>query len=77
MHPLNLGTLAYGDARRTSLTERLLYAVGAIDQTSSVDKGNTQTDTLDPERQRGNSIKAISDRLTLDFFVSQRREAGT
>jgi ribosomal protection tetracycline resistance protein len=55
---LNLGILAHVDAGKTSLTERLLYATGAIDHIGSVDAGNTQTDSLQLERQRGITIKS-------------------
>jgi ribosomal protection tetracycline resistance protein len=55
---LNLGILAHVDAGKTSLTERLLYAAGVIDQIGSVDDGSTQTDTLALERQRGITIKS-------------------
>jgi ribosomal protection tetracycline resistance protein len=55
---LNLGILAHVDAGKTSLTERLLYAAGAIDEIGSVDDGSTQTDTLALERQRGITIKS-------------------
>jgi len=58
MRTLNLGILAHVDAGKTSLTERLLYAAGIIDEIGSVDDGNTQTDTLALERQRGITIKA-------------------
>lgn len=58
MQTLNLGILAHVDAGKTSLTERLLYAAGAIDALGSVDSGDTQTDTLDLERRRGITIKA-------------------
>jgi ribosomal protection tetracycline resistance protein len=44
---LNLGILAHVDAGKTSLTERLLYAAGIVDEPGSVDDGNTQTDSLD------------------------------
>jgi ribosomal protection tetracycline resistance protein len=53
-----LGILAHVDAGKTSLTERLLYAAGVIDQIGSVDKGTTQTDSLALERQRGITIKS-------------------
>src|SRR4051812_22871348 len=58
MGTLNLGILAHVDAGKTSLTERLLYAAGVIDEIGSVDAGNTQTDSLTLERQRGITIKA-------------------
>jgi ribosomal protection tetracycline resistance protein len=55
---LNLGILAHVDAGKTSLTERLLFAAGVIDEIGSVDRGSTQTDTLALERQRGITIKS-------------------
>jgi ribosomal protection tetracycline resistance protein len=58
MRTLNLGILAHVDAGKTSLTERLLHAAGVIDEIGSVDGGNTQTDTLALEKQRGITIKA-------------------
>jgi ribosomal protection tetracycline resistance protein len=55
---LNLGILAHVDAGKTSLTERLLYAAGVIDEVGSVDHGSTQTDSLALERRRGITIKS-------------------
>jgi ribosomal protection tetracycline resistance protein len=55
---LNLGILAHVDAGKTSLTERLLYAAGVIDEIGSVDRGSTRTDSLALERARGITIKA-------------------
>ena len=55
---LNLGILAHVDAGKTSLTERLLYAAGVIDEVGSVDAGSTTTDSLALERQRGITIKS-------------------
>jgi ribosomal protection tetracycline resistance protein len=55
---LNLGILAHVDAGKTTLTERLLYAAGVIDDVGSVDKGTTQTDSLALEQQRGITIKS-------------------
>ena len=58
MDTLNLGILAHVDAGKTSLTERLLYAAEVIDHIGRVDDGDTQTDTLVLERQRGITIKS-------------------
>src|SRR3954449_10469107 len=58
MRTLNLGILAHVDAGKTSLTERLLYAAGVIDEVGSVDQGSTCTDSLELERRRGITIKA-------------------
>ena len=58
MRTLNLGILAHVDAGKTSLTERLLFTAGVIDEIGSVDDGSTQTDSLALERQRGITIKS-------------------
>jgi ribosomal protection tetracycline resistance protein len=58
MAMLNLGILAHVDAGKTTLTERLLYAAGVIDEVGRVDSGTTQTDSLALERQRGITIKS-------------------
>ena len=46
------------NAGKTSLTERLLFDAGVIDEVGRVDQGSTQTDTLALERQRGITIKS-------------------
>ncbi len=58
MHTLNLGILAHVDAGKTSLTERLLLEAGAIAHLGSVDRGDTHTDTLALERERGITIQS-------------------
>jgi ribosomal protection tetracycline resistance protein len=63
---LNLGILAHVDAGKTSLTERLLHSAGVIDEIGRVDDGNTRTDTLALERQRGITIKSAVVSFPLD-----------
>src|SRR6186997_3269151 len=66
MRTLNLGILAHVDAGKTTLTERLLYAAGVIDELGSVDDGSTQTDFLALERQRGITIKSAVVSFAID-----------
>ena len=55
---VNIGILAHVDAGKTSLTERILFETGVITSVGSVDKGTTQTDTMELERARGITIKS-------------------
>jgi ribosomal protection tetracycline resistance protein len=55
---LTLGVVAHVDAGKTSLTERLLFDTGALDRIGSVDAGNTRTDSLALERERGITIRS-------------------
>src|SRR5262245_48019788 len=55
---VNIGILAHVDAGKTSLTERILVETGVIKSIGSVDKGTTQTDTMELERARGITIKS-------------------
>src|SRR6202795_348670 len=69
MRSLNLGILAHVDAGKTTLTERLLYAAGVIDEVGSVDDGTTQTDSLALEQQRGITIKSAVVSFTIDDLI--------
>ncbi len=66
MRTLNLGILAHVDAGKTSLTERLLYGAGVVDDLGSVDDGSTQTDSLALERRRGITIRSAVISFVLD-----------
>src|SRR5437868_8114154 len=66
MRTLNLGILAHVDAGKTTLTERLLYAAGVIDELGSVDDGTTQTDSLALEQQRGITIRSAVVSFAID-----------
>src|SRR4030088_2034707 len=66
MRTLNLGILAHVDAGKTTLTERLLYAAGVIDEIGRVDEGTTQTDSLALERQRGITIRSAVVSFVID-----------
>jgi ribosomal protection tetracycline resistance protein len=66
MRTLNLGILAHVDAGKTSLTERLLHAVGVTDELGSVDAGSTRTDALALERERGITIRSAVASFAID-----------
>jgi ribosomal protection tetracycline resistance protein len=63
---INIGIVAHVDAGKTSLTERILYETHVIDEIGRVDKGTTQTDSLELEKRRGITIKAS----VVSFFVN-------
>jgi ribosomal protection tetracycline resistance protein len=55
---LNVGIVAHVDAGKTSLTERVLFEAGVLDTPGSVDAGDTKTDSMALERQRGITIRS-------------------
>ena len=55
---INIGIVAHVDAGKTTLTERILYETHVIAEIGRVDKGTTQTDSLELEKRRGITIKA-------------------
>src|SRR5271165_4349943 len=56
----NIGIIAHIDAGKTTTTERILYYTGEIHRMGDVDKGNTTTDYLDEEQERGITIVAAA-----------------
>jgi ribosomal protection tetracycline resistance protein len=62
---LNLGILAHVDAGKTTLSERLLHAAGAITEIGRVDHGTTVTDSMELERQRGITIRSAVAALSI------------
>jgi elongation factor G len=56
----NIGIIAHIDAGKTTTTERVLYYTGEIHRMGEVDKGNTTTDYLEEERERGITIVAAA-----------------
>ncbi|MEB1530896.1 elongation factor G [Xanthomonas sp. WHRI 7945] len=56
----NLGIIAHIDAGKTTLTERLLWATGAIHRVGEVHDGAATTDFSDIERARGITIGAAA-----------------
>ena len=54
----NIGIIAHIDAGKTTLTERVLFYTGTTHRMGDVDKGNTVSDYLEEEQERGITITA-------------------
>ncbi len=52
----NIGVIAHIDAGKTTTTERILFYTGKTHRLGSVDDGNTVTDWMEQERERGITI---------------------
>ncbi len=56
----NIGIMAHIDAGKTTATERMLYYTGVTYRMGNVDDGNTVTDWMEQEQERGITITAAA-----------------
>jgi len=56
----NIGIAAHIDAGKTTATERILFYTGLIHKIGDVDDGNTVTDWMEQERERGITITSAA-----------------
>ena len=56
----NIGIIAHIDAGKTTLTERILFHTGKIYKIGNVDEGNTTTDWMAEEQERGITITSAA-----------------
>src|SRR6201981_831059 len=68
----NIGISAHIDAGKTTLTERILFYTGMIHKIGDVDDGNTVTDWMEQEKERGITITSAA----TTCFWNQRKEKG-
>ncbi len=59
-HTRNIGIAAHIDAGKTTTTERILFYTGLIHRMGDVDDGNTVTDWMEQERERGITITSAA-----------------
>ena len=68
----NIGIAAHIDAGKTTTTERILFYTGLIHKIGDVDDGNTVTDWMEQERERGITITSAA----VTCFWKQKPEEG-
>ncbi len=68
----NIGIVAHIDAGKTTTTERILFYTGLIHKIGDVDDGNTVTDWMEQERERGITITSAA----VTCFWTQKKEEG-
>jgi elongation factor G len=66
----NIGIAAHIDAGKTTTTERILFYAGLIHKIGDVDDGNTVTDWMEQERERGITITSAA----VTCFWTQKKE---
>jgi elongation factor G len=65
----NVGIMAHIDAGKTTTTERMLYYSGFVHKMGNVDEGNTVTDYMQQERERG--ITIVSAAITFFGIITK------
>lgn len=68
----NIGIAAHIDAGKTTTTERILFYTGLIHKIGDVDDGNTVTDWMEQERERGITITSAA----VTCFWTQKKDEG-
>src|SRR6201987_651676 len=68
----NIGMPAHIDAGKTTTTERILFYTGLIHKIGDVDDGNTVTDWMEQERERGITITSAA----VTCYWKQKPEEG-
>jgi len=69
----NIGIAAHIDAGKTTTTERILFYTGLIHKIGDVDDGNTVTDWMEQERERGITITSAA---VTCFWTQKSVKAG-
>ncbi len=67
----NFGIIAHIDAGKTTTSERILYYTGAQHKIGEVHEGETTTDWMEQERERGITITAAA--ITC-FWIADLRD---
>src|SRR6266540_2869323 len=68
----NIGIAAHIDAGKTTTTERILFYTGLTHRIGDVDDGNTVTDWMEQERERGITITSAA----VTCFWTQKQDEG-
>ncbi|KAG5944664.1 hypothetical protein E4U53_006837 [Claviceps sorghi] len=71
----NIGIIAHVDAGKTTTTERMLFYSGVTQRVGDVDAGNTVTDFLELERERGITIQSAA--ITFTWPRAQADQSET